>query len=1118
MAWRKAIASSPPAPTACPTTPRFASKPPPSPTRRITRRTGHPREKGPRRMPSNSMAATHGESPYWFARHSRSILVLIITLVLVGIYVAFTIPVSVFPNTNFPRILIAVDNGVMPIDQMMVMVSRPLEEAVNSVPGLQQVRSITSRGSAEIDLFFDWNVDMFQTLQYVNAALANAQRDLPASAKVEAHRMTFASFPILGYSLTSDRVPQTELWELATYEFKPRLNRLDGGASVIVQGGQEPEFHIVPDPARLLQASVTVSDLLEAVRRTNLIDSPGLLERNHQLYLALISGQVRDPQQIAATVIKTTAAGVPVRVGDVAKVEPAIRPLYTIVSANGKPAVLLSINRQPASNTVQVADEVHAEVESLRKSLPPGVEIHPYYDQSDIVKQSIASVRDAILIGLILASIILVIFLRDWGTSVVAGLMIPATIAVTFIVLRLMGESFNLMTLGGLAAAVGLVIDTAIVVVENIVLHRDTGQTRLQAIHSALGEITIPLIGSTITPIVVFLPLVSITGVTGTFFRALAVTMSVALLASLALALTWTPALSQFLIKRSAGDLSGIADSGSEGQEDALDQIAPEPEVESIRRLMEAEEASLSGFFRQVITFHERWLRRALERPRWLAGFSLALIVMAYVCYQFSGSGLLPEMDEGGFILDYIMPAGSSLAETNRVVRHLEQILHDTPEVESPSRRTGLQLGLIAVTEANTGDISVKLKLSRSRDIEEVIADVRAKIKTEEPAIDVEFVQVLQDMISDLTGEPQPVEVKMFSQDAAILEVWAPKVADAIAKDKGVVDVLNGIDNTISGPAVVFQVDPSIAARAGFSPEEVATDAAAILEGEPSTTPVVTHDRTYTLRVRFPAGNRASLEAMRDTLLVSSTGKTTTLGSLATLTELPGQTEIRRENLLRDVVVSARLEGVDLGTGVASVKKSVDQLHLPSSIRVLYGGTYQVQQKSFRDLIFVLVLAVVLVFIVLLFEFRTFTAPLAILTSAVLSICGVFLALFITRTTFNISSFMGMIMVIGIVAKNGILLLDAEQKFRAAGLSLEEAVIQAAKQRLRPIVMTALAAVAGMLPLAFAMGAGSQMLKPLAIAVIGGVMISMVLSLIITPAVHLFVTRTALRGPGVAAS
>ena len=1060
-------------------------------------------------MPSSVPAATDGERSYWFARHSRSIIVLTITLAILGTYLAFTIPVSVFPDTNFPRILIGVDNGVMPIDQMMVTVTRPLEEAVNSVPGLQEVRSVTSRGSAEIDLFFHWNVDMFQTLQYVNAALSNAQRDLPATAKVQAHRMTFASFPVLGYSLTSTTVSQTRLWEMATYEIKPRLNRLDGVAQVIVQGGQEPEFHIIPDPAKLLQASVTIPDLLEAVRRTNLIDSPGLLERNHQLYLGLISGQVRDPQQIASIVVKTTAAGVPVRLGDVAKVDQGVRPLYTIVTANGKPGVLLNINRQPESNTVQVADEVHAEIESLRKALPPSVEIRPFYDQSEIVTQSIASVRDAILIGLLLASIILVIFLRDWGTSVVAGLVIPVTIAVTFIALKIMGQSFNLMTLGGLAAAVGLVIDDAIVVVENIVLHRDAGQTRLAAIHSALGEITVPLIGSTITPIVVFLPLISIAGVTGTFFRALAVTMSVSLLTSLVLALSWTPALSQFLIKKSRGK-SGQANANSaDNQPETKASDSPESENAALRRLMKVEEESMGGFFRKVVAFHERWLRRALERPRWLAIFSLVLIVLAYVCYHFSGSDLLPEMDEGGFVLDYIMPAGSSLAETNRVVSHIEKILRDTPEVENTSRRTGLQLGLAAVTEANTGDISVKLKVSRKRDIEEVIADVREKIKSEEPAIDVEFIQVLQDMINDLTGEPQPVEVKLFSQDSAALEQWAPKVADAIAKNKGVVDVLNGIDNTISGPAVMFQIDPLVAARAGFTAEEVALDASALLEGEPSTIPVVTQDRTYTVRVRFPEVNRASLEAMRDTLLVSSTGKTATLGSLATMTEMPGQTEIRRENLLRDVVVSARLEGVDLGTGIASVKKSIEQLHLPSSVRVVYGGTYQVQQQSFRDLVLVLVLAVALVFIVLLFEFRSFAAPLAILTSALISTCGVFLALFITRTTFNISSFMGMIMVIGIVAKNGILLLDAEQKFTRAGFSLEEAVIQAGRRRLRPIVMTALAAVAGMLPLAFAMGAGSQMLKPLAVAVIGGVTISMVLSLIITPAVYLFTTQRA---------
>ena len=1050
---------------------------------------------------------------HWIAQHSRPIIFLILTFGLLGAYLAFTIPISVFPETNFPRVLIAVDNGVMPIDQMTVTVTRPIEEAVNSVPGLLTVRSITSRGSAEVDLYFRWGVDMFQTLQYVNAAISRVQPELPSTAKIEAHRLTFAAFPVIGYSLTSDSMPQTKLWEMATYEMKPRLNRLDGVSTVIVQGGQEPEFHITPDPSKLLTASVTVSDILDAVRRTNLVDSPGLLERNHQLYLGLVNGQIKTPEEIANAVIKNTPAGIPVRIGDISSVAPGVKPVYTVVTANGKPAVLLNINRQPDGNTVQVAQEVHDEIDRLRKTLPPGVQIQPFYDQSIIVGESIKSVRDAILLGLILASIILVVFLRDWGTSLVAGLVIPVTIIVTFIALKVMGQTFNLMTLGGLAAAVGLVIDDAIVVVENIVLHRDSGQGRLEAIRSALKEITVPLIGSTITPVVVFIPLIVITGVTGVFFRALAVTMTVALLTSLALAVTWTPTLSQYFIK-GRREKDGHPDAESEplpptaaaSSENRGEEVRQASEREDAMKLLAAEEKHLSGFFLRVVNFHERWLRRALERPLLLVIFSVGLIVAAYVCYTFSGSDLLPEMDEGGFVIDYIMPAGSSLAETNRVVGHVEQMLREVPEVESTSRRTGLQLGLASVTEANTGDVLVKLKAKRKRNIEDIISDVRADIKQQEPALNIEFVQVLQDMIGDLTSAPEPIQIKLFSQDPKQLEQWAPKVADAIGKIKGVVDILNGIENTISGPAVTFQVDPSIAARAGFTAEEIALDASAILEGEPAPTPVVANDRAYTLRVRFPAANRASLEAMRDTLLVSSTGHTATLGALSFMVENPGQTEVRRENLQRDVAVTARLEGRSLGSGMADVQKVIAGLHIPPSIRVEYGGTYQEQQQSFHDLVIVLILAVLLLFIVLLFEFGTFAAPVAILSSALLSTSGVFIALLITRTTFNISSFMGMIMVIGIVAKNGILLLDADQKMRDLGFDTEKAMLQAARRRLRPIVMTALATVAGMLPLAFAIGAGSQMLQPLAIAVIGGVLISMVLSLIITPAVHFYLS------------
>ncbi len=1032
----------------------------------------------------------------WFQRLSRPILFLIVSLMLVGAYLAFTIPVAVFPNTDFPRIVIGIDNGVMPIDQMLVVITRPLEEAVNSVPGLQKVQSITSRGSAEVDLFFNWNSDMILTLQRVDAVVARLQSELPPTAKVETHRLTFATFPILGYSLTSDTLPQSKLWEIATYDLKPRVNRLDGVASVLIQGGRVPEFHVTPEPARLLAAGITVNDILDSIRKTNLIDSPGLIENNHQLVLGLISGQVRTPEQIGQIVVKTTTAGIPIRLGDIAKISPSVAPVYTMVTANGKPAVLLSVHRQPDSNTLDVADEVHAQIEELRPTLPPGVHIEPFYDQSTIVHESIASVRDAVLLGLVLSSIILVLFLRDWGTSLVAGLVIPATLLITFIVLKLTGQSFNLMTLGGLAAAVGLVIDDAIVVLENIVLHRDAGQGRFEAIQSALKEMTVPLIGSTITPIVVFVPLISMAGVYGSFFRALAVTMTVSLFTSLLLALSWTPLLSQYFVRPQE---TPIAESKSSPGTDAA-------------ALLVAEEAHLSGFFGRIVAFYARAMEAILKRPVLLAGSSVVIVILAFVCYKALGSELLPEMDEGGFILDYWTPSGSSLSESNRILLHIEEIVRSQPEVENTSRRTGMELGLSAVTEANRGDFTVKLKRDRERDIDEIMEDIRSKIEQTEPATKVEFVQVLQDMIGDLTSQPEPVVIKLFSQDPKLLADSAPRVAEAIRRVHGVVDVLDGIENTISGPATTFQINPAVAARAGFTPEEVAVDASAILEGEPAATPVVVNDRAYTIRVRFPEQTRATLDRMSNTLLASASGRTATLGSLATVSTDPGQTEIRRENLQRLVEVKGRFEGVDLGSGMTAVQKAVDGLHLPSSIRVQYGGTYAEQMKSFRDLLMVLLLALVLLFAVLLFEFRTLSAPTAILASALLSTFGGLLALLVTRTTFNVASFMGMIMVIGIVAKNGILLLDAEHRFRALGLSAEESMIQAGRRRLRPIAMTALATVAGMLPLAaagllprsFGIGAGTAMLRPLAIAVVGGIVSSMVLSLILTPAIHFY--------------
>jgi CzcA family heavy metal efflux pump len=1024
-------------------------------------------------MPNAPAAPQH----FWLSRSTRTIFFFAAVLTIAGIYFAFQVPISVFPATNFPRVVIGVDNGVMPVEQMQVTITKPIEDAVNSVPGLKTVRSTTSRGSAEISLFFDWNQDMFHSLQLVDAALSKVEQTLPSTARVTTNRLTFATFPILGYSLTSDTVPQTRLWEIATYDLKPPLNRVDGVSTVTVQGGQVPEFHVVPNMALLQASGVTILDLVNAIQASNIVESPGLYEANHQLILGLVGAQVHDAKQLRQLVVKTTAAGAPVRVADVAAVESGTMPVYTTVTANGKQAVLVNITRQPSSNTVAVADAVATQVAELRHKLPAGVRLEPYYDQSQIVRDSISSVRDAIFIGLILACIILFLFLRDWTSSLIAGLVIPVTVAITILVLWMIGQSFNLMTLGGLAAAIGLVIDDAIVVVENIVMHRDAGEPRADAVRKALKEITTPLVFSTITPVVVFLPLVSVSGVTGSFFRALAITMTAALLTSLVLALTWTPGLSIMLL-------------GERESEEERKEHQPR------------------GLLSRVLQLHKRALDWALAKPLWVGAACLLLVVGTWAGYQALGSDLLPEMDEGGFILDYIMPAGSSLSETNRVLEHVERILHDTPEVESTSRRTGMQMGLASVTEANTGDFTVKLKAKRSRAIDDVMADVRAQIRATEPELDIEFTQVLQDMIGDLSNAPEPIQIKIFADDPELLSQLGPRVGDAIGKIPGVVDVQDGIENTISGPATDFKVDPVVAARMGFTPTEVSEDATAILDGVTAADPLIANGRPYTIRVRLGEEHRASLDAIQNTVFNSSAGHIASLGSLADIEQLPPQNEIRRENLQRLVVVTGRLEGSDLGSGMAKVRRTIEGLHLPAAVRIEYGGTYEEQQKSFHDLLRVLLLALALVFGVLLTEFRNFPAPIAILTSSVLSISGVILALLVTHTSFNVASFMGLIMVIGIVAKNGILLLDADEKFRAEGASPEEAMLHAAQRRLRPIVMTAIAAVCGMLPLAFALGAGSQMLQPLAIAVIGGLTISMVLSLVATPLVYYLLTRS----------
>ena len=1024
----------------------------------------------------------------------RAVLLVIGLLSIGGLVALARIPRALFPQTDFPRIIIVAENGVAPAQQTLVSVTKPIEEAMSGIPGIARIKSTTARGSAEIDLFFDWKTDIVQTLQLVQAKVSQLAARLPPGATFErTERLTFAVFPIIGYSITSSKRDPGTLRNLADVTLRPPMARIDGVASARVLGGQLREYHVLVDRMRLEARGVSLQQVADAVKGANVINSPGLINENHQLELALVSGQATSIDDLAAIVV-TTVNNVPVRVMDVATVSPGLEPRFTIVTADGRPAVLLNVMRQPTANIISVADGVKAELARLRQQLPRDVEIRPYYDQSLLVSSSVASVRDAILIGLVLSVAILYGFLRNWGTTLVATLVIPVTVLVTFVAMWIVGLSFDLMTLGGVAAAIGLVIDDAIVVVENIYTHMTRGESRVAAVHAAISEISGPIIGSTITPVVVFLPLALLTGVTGVFFRSLALTMSVALLTSLVLALTFTPVLAERFIRvpSRGGGVSGSR--GLETDDGSSETSQPrDPET--------AEGPLLT----RLMNGYEWLLLLALARRRAVLIVIAVLAVLTFFIYKGLGSEFLPEFEEHGFILDYVAPPGASLDETDRMLRHIERMLKETPEVDGFSRRTGAQLGLAGVTEPNTGDFAVKLKDSASTNA--VTSALRHKIESSEPALRIEFLGILSDLIGDLVSAPQPIEIRVFSEDGVALHRAAEQIAASIGKVTGVVDVFNGI--VVSGPAVIFQIDPQRAALYGVTAADVNGAMTTALGGDVVSN-VIEHGRTVGVRVLLggPRPQLADLRALP--IRAPSLNSYVRIDQLATINYESGQTEILREGLRQSISVTARLEDRDLGSAIKDIQSRLGRdLHLPAGTTIEYGGLFREQQSSFRELLIALGLAIALVFLVLVVEFHSFAHPVAIVSGAVLALSGSLAALLITGTTLNVVSMMGLIMIVGIVSKNGILMLDTVEDHLRGGEDLTTALLRSGRRRFRPVLMTSLAAMLGMLPLALALGSGSELLQPLAICVIGGLLFALMLSLVVTPAIYAMIRREA---------
>jgi len=1003
----------------------------------------------------------------WLQEHRRSVLLLVGALALGGLAALAGLPVSLFPNTPFPRVVISLDAGDRPADRMVVEVTRPLEETVRSVPGVRNVRSNSSRGSADISVDFDWNTDMFIATLQVESAIARALPELPAGVRYEVRRMDPTVFPVLGLSVRSQSRSLIELRDLALYSLAPALSTIRGVASVRVLGGETQEIQVLIDPGRLEASGLALDDVARAISASNVVEAVGRLEDREKLYLLLSDTQFPDLSSIGNIVLQETPSG-SLRVDDVATIRWTSAPQWTRVVADGQDAVVLNVYQQPGGHTVRIADEIRARMESLRGLASSSVDLRIWYDQSELIRASVGSVRDAIAIGVAIAVAILWLFLRNARITLVTAAMVPVVLAASLLVLRVLGMGLNIMTLGGMAAAVGLVADDGIVMVEHIIRRLRTAPAEHGAVVlRAAREMARPLTASSAATVIIFAPLAFLTGVTGAFFKALSVTMASILLLSYLVAYLAVPLLANAVLRERD---ARIEDAG--------------------RRTLRW----LAGY--------ERLLRALLRRPALLILVVAPLLVAGLVGYRVVGTEFLPSMDEGGFVLDYIATAGTSLSETDRRLRQVEEILAGVPEVAAYSRRTGLALGGY-ITEANEGDYFVRLQPPPRRPIAEIMDEIRGRIERQVPGLEIELIQLMGDLIGDLTAVPQPIEVKLFGSDQALLREQARLVTGTIEGIPGVVDVKSGV--VLAGDAIEIRVDRARARMLGLDPEQVTRLARIAFEGDVAAQ-IRRGEKMVGVRVWTGEPSRARLRDLQQIRLRTPDGRSVRLGRVATFTRVVGQPQITRENLKTMVAVTGRISGRDLGSVMRDVQREVGKLAIPASTSIVYGGLYREQQRSFRGLLGVLGAAALLVLLLLLYLYESFAAPVAILAVAGLAASATFPGLWWTGADLDISAMMGLTMIVGISAEASIFLMS-QWKECSGTLTLEDALVEAGRLRLRPILMTALAAIGALLPLALALGEGAAVLRSLAIAIISGLIVTVPGVLVVLPVLYAWLAR-----------
>nr|WP_236075451.1 efflux RND transporter permease subunit [Mariprofundus sp. EBB-1] len=999
-------------------------------------------------------------------------LTLLLLFAVMGAVRTFHMPVGLFPQVTFPRIVVALNAGDQPAEQMEIQMTRLAEMAIRSVPGVVNLRSITSRGSADISVNFNWGTDMISASLQLSSALNQIQGQFPPGSAFTVRRMDPTIFPVIAYSLTSTQQSQVQLRDLAIFQLVPLLSSIEGVAKVGVMGGNQEEYRVTIDPDRLHAFGISMQQVANALAASNVLTAVGKVEDRYKLFLTVSDTRFDSLDAIRHTVLSSGANG-NVNLEDVATVTRSIQPQWLRVTADDRDAVLFQVYQQPGGNTVQIAADVRERLKQYQGKIPADVAVKNWYDQSQLIVASARSVRDAILIGVVLAGLVLLAFLRNLRITLITLIVVPAVFATTVLLLDVFHFSFNIMTLGGIAAAVGLVIDDAIVMIEQIIRRvrgRLESQEHEQTIMHAASSFFQPLLGSSLATTIIFLPLAFLDGVTGAFFKPLSLTMASALIVSFLIAWLAVPLLATHVLR----------------EKDAAEE----------------DEGPLQ---RRVLAVYTHWLGVMLHRPAILFVIAAGLMFAGYAGYRAVGSGFMPHMDEGGFILDYIAPAGMSLTEADRLLVQVQQVLKSIPEVDTYSRRTGGSLGGF-ITEANEGDFFVRLKPLPRRDIELIMDEVRERVHAVVPALDIDMALLMEDVIGDLTSNPQPIEIKLFGDDPAELMVLAPKVAEAIEHITGVVDVRDGI--LIAGDAITIKVDRDRAALEGLDPEQVTRQVNTLLAGQ-VTTAVQQGQKMINVRLWSDKQQRDAIYKLELLQLEAPDGHWLPLKRIASIQTISGQPQITRENLKRMVAVTGRISGRDMGSVMREVKALIATELIPDDIRVELGGLYLQQQKAFEGLMQVFAAAVALVFVLLLFLYERFRASLAILSMPLLAMGMVFLGLAVTGTELNITSMMGLTMIIGIVTETAIFYYSEFRRISQPDAHRLEDYIQAGRNRFRPIAMTSLAAMLALMPLALAIGEGSAMLQPMAIAIIFGLAAQFPLVLLILPTLLFWLDRQA---------